>query len=71
VLINNAGISTSTDLLAGALDNVRLEMDTKPLVRVKPVLVDCLTYQGRTSLSGDTPRSDHHVTHWPDQAISG
>jgi NAD(P)-dependent dehydrogenase (short-subunit alcohol dehydrogenase family) len=46
VLINNAGISTSTDLLAGALDNVRLEMDTKPLVRVKPVLVDCPLTRG-------------------------
>jgi NAD(P)-dependent dehydrogenase (short-subunit alcohol dehydrogenase family) len=28
VLINNAGIGTTTDLLAGDLDNVRLEMDT-------------------------------------------
>lgn len=28
VLINNAGISTGTDLLTGDLDNVRLEMDT-------------------------------------------
>jgi NAD(P)-dependent dehydrogenase (short-subunit alcohol dehydrogenase family) len=28
VLINNAGIGTGTDLLAGDLDNVRLEMDT-------------------------------------------
>ncbi|MFF4014136.1 SDR family oxidoreductase [Streptomyces sp. NPDC001843] len=28
VLINNAGIGTTTDLLTGDLDNVRLEMDT-------------------------------------------
>ncbi|MEU4491583.1 SDR family oxidoreductase [Streptomyces purpurascens] len=28
VLINNAGSSTGTDLLAGDLDNIRLEMDT-------------------------------------------
>ena len=28
VLINNAGISTGTDLLTGDLDNIRLEMDT-------------------------------------------
>ena len=28
VLINNAGIGTGTDLLAGDLDHVRLEMDT-------------------------------------------
>jgi hypothetical protein len=40
------------------------------LVRVELVLVDRLNYQGFSSLSGDTPHSNHRVTHWPDQARS-
>ena len=41
------------------------------LVKVKPVLVDRLTYQGFSSLSSDTLRSDHSVTDESYQAESG